>query len=160
MSRPSIPAPPLPHADDLPSLPIRTDDEVLERVRAIVGQGVRRQLWFLLLDERDCQLPVVIPMDIPPRPRPAPGEGIVDAATAIAEFLDLLLETAQAAKVVIVYERPGPAELRPADLAWLAHIAEVDARASAPLRALVVASSRRFRIVHSAQPRLDAVVTA
>jgi len=139
----------LPHAHELPALPVRTDEELLDRVQAIIRSGIRRQLWFLLLDERDCQLPVVMPMDIPVRPRPAPGEHLVDAATALAAFIDLLVETSHAAKVVIVYERPGAGELRPADLAWVAHLAEVDARAATPLRAVVMASARRFRVLHS-----------
>lgn len=140
------PMPSLPHADELQRLPLRSDEELLTRIRVLVQQALRRQLWFLLLDANDCQLPVVVPMDIPMRPESENPEGPAN----LAGFIDAIAEASGAASVVIVYERPGPADLRPADLAWTSMLAEVERLAATPLRGVVFVGSRRVRLLHSA----------
>ena len=142
-----MPTPRLPSADELPNLPLRTDEALLERVRALVQPALRRQLWFLLLDERDCQLPVLLPMDIPARPAPGETGGIADFAEALAEFLDAVAAAGAAASLVIVYERPGPAELRTADGVWFRFLGEVEALARTPIRALAFVAGRQVRLI-------------
>lgn len=104
-------------ADDLGSfdshLPLDSTPALDARVRQLVPCAVQRQLWLLLFDADDVQMPIMIPIgDLPLRTRTADGEGLV-------ELLSGLVREFQVASFVFVVERPGPAELRLSDRHWL-----------------------------------------
>jgi len=142
----------LPTAAELPELPVRSRAEILARVESIVERACRRQLWFLFFDAGDCQLPALVPMDIPARPEPAgPGASTEREVAAIASLLDEITDTTDAAWLVLVYERPGAAALRPEDSAWFAFLAEVADRTEMPVRAAVAVCGRRFRCIHAGE---------
>ncbi|ARC56833.1 hypothetical protein AS850_07055 [Frondihabitans sp. 762G35] len=74
---------------------------------------MQRQLWLLLLDADDVQLPVMVPLgDIPLRGGSADGEGLIEMLRSLArEFA--------AASFVFILERPGPPSPRYDDRLWL-----------------------------------------
>jgi hypothetical protein len=93
-------------------VPLTTDADVLERVQSLIGHGIRRQFWLMFLDEEHRQLPLLMPTDLPRRPRR-------DDAHRFGEFLSDLVEVVEASAVVLTYERPSSDELTETDLAWL-----------------------------------------
>jgi len=101
---------------------------------------MRRQLWVLLFDGQGRQLPLLVPVDIPPRPDPDDVEGF-------AGFLDSVVGLASAVETAIVYERPGGAALTAADRAWIGFLAEVRWRCPAWRRPLVLVHARGARLV-------------
>ncbi len=102
----------IPPADKLRGLPLLDDAAILERAATIVLGAFRRQAWFLLLDARRCQLPIIIPMDLPRRPDHDPVE-------AFGRMFQTLGTLEDVAEVIVVYERPGPGIVTADDLAWL-----------------------------------------
>jgi len=118
--------------------PLTTDDEIVERVGELVGAAIRRQVWLLLLDERDVQLPVLIPVDgLPPWPG---DEGHVFAR----HVADAVYDTA-VARVLVVWERPGRAALDDEDRAWAREIALGFARADLAVRGQLLSHDRGVR---------------
>ncbi|CAN5136125.1 hypothetical protein BH11ACT3_BH11ACT3_08270 [soil metagenome] len=99
-------------ASEAALVPLVSDDDVLERVTVLVGHGIRRQAWLMFLDDENRQLPLLMPTDLPRKPRR-------DDAHRFAEFLSDLVEVVDAAAVVLTLERPASEELTEADLAWL-----------------------------------------
>ncbi len=91
---------------------------------------------------------MLVPMDIPVRPERGRRVGF-DPVAAIARLLDELVEVEEAAEVVIVYERPGSAALRPEDSAWFEFLARVEEQAEARIRSVVFVGGRRFRVIHA-----------
>ncbi|MGN6125972.1 MAG: hypothetical protein ACTHON_05365 [Humibacter sp.] len=102
-------------AAEAAQLPLSTDDEIVERVGELVGAAIRRQVWLLLLDERDVQIPVLIPVgDLPPWPG--------DEGAVFARHLAEAVHNTAVAGVVVVWERPGGAALDDEDRAWAREI--------------------------------------
>jgi hypothetical protein len=108
----------IPDAADLHDLPLTTDDDVVERVRDLVGVAARRQFWLLLLDADDCQLPFVLPMaDYPPSPDDGAPEVVAGAGAQFARELG-------ASQVVVVWERRLSEVATPLDKAWARGVAD------------------------------------
>lgn len=105
-------------------LPIPTDHDVQDRVASLLECAVRRQWWTLYLDEDDVQFPILMPMagypDSPDEPAPECGT----AAALLANRLSVIVDEIGAAKLVFVWERPGPAESTEADRAWARALSE------------------------------------
>jgi hypothetical protein len=86
------------------------------RIAGLLPTAVVRQLWLLLFDSDDVQMPAMIPIgDLPLRQGDADGEGL-------AELLTTLDREFGVASYVFVLERPGPAEPSSDDRRWLAHL--------------------------------------
>ena len=93
-----------------------TDDDVRRRVASLIGPALRdRTLWLFLLDGDRRQSPVLVPVeDMPHLP-----DDVVDGLGCVLEGLLLELATdAGPGSVVLVWERLGPDDVLPADLAW------------------------------------------
>ena len=88
-----------------------TDDALLERARALLQQGVRRQIWLMFLDDEGRQLPLLMPIDVPRRPgaREAP---------ALARLLAELVDDFEASHVVVTLERRGRDLVSTSDAEW------------------------------------------
>jgi hypothetical protein len=113
--------------------PLTTDAQVQLRASQLVGRAVRRQLWIMLLDENDVQLPVIVPIDdLPPAP-----DGDLPFA--------YIVESTGAAAVFVVLERYGGEELTPADRAWAKHVRDGCAAASVRLRGILLSHRRGVR---------------
>jgi hypothetical protein len=119
---------------ELGDVPLDDPRALLERARTLVGRGLVRRMWLLLLDDERRQLPLLPQIDgFPVSP---------DAATpsALRTLLDRLGE--HAAHVAIVLERPGGAEPEPDDLAWADAIARASRGASAAVVGVLLAHGR------------------
>ncbi len=116
-----------PRASDATLLPLRSDPEVLDRVRALLGRAHRRQLWLMFLDHDDRQLPLLMPSDIPPRPEP--GD-----ARRLAAFIRDLVDELDARSVIVSLERRGRDELTELDREWLGMMRDAAAFAAVPMR--------------------------
>lgn len=98
--------------DRLIRTPVRTDDDVVQLVAAVVDGPVTRQCWVLFLDDRAVPVPFLIPIaDLPYEP----DEHVDDFASLVRD----IVEQIGAAAVVLVWERPGADRLFPADRAWV-----------------------------------------
>ncbi|GAA3600762.1 hypothetical protein [Agrococcus terreus] len=86
------------------------DAALLARARDLIGSGLVRRLWLLLLDDDGRQLPLLPQLDgIPVSP-----DG--QATMTIRSMLGTLAEVGSQA--VVVLERPGAPSASPDDLAW------------------------------------------
>jgi hypothetical protein len=98
--------------DDVADVSLSTDEALLERVRDLVEGAYRQQLWFMFLDEEDRQLPLLVPLDVPDRPRE-------EHSDPLAPFVASLVEEVRPRSVVVVLERPASDELTLGDREWL-----------------------------------------
>jgi hypothetical protein len=115
---------------DLP--PLTTDEEVLARVRSVVGAARTRRLWILFVDGDGRQSPVVVPIADVPRP---------DALGLVLRGLRAELVTDRGPGAVIVArERLGADTVLDADREWAAALAEVCRTAGVALRATVLST--------------------
>lgn len=128
----------IPHYEETLFEPLTTDAAVQSRVHDLIGCALRRQLWLMFIDERDCQLPVLMPADVPR----APGESDL---SRFAELLRQLVETVGAAGVVITLERAGGDELNGDDRTWFRLIHRAAELAEARLRGPLLAHSTGVR---------------
>ncbi|RIX31018.1 hypothetical protein [Amnibacterium setariae] len=129
-----------------PLLPLTTDADLVAMATDLVGTAIRRQTWLLLLDDEQRLAPVVVPMDGVP----------VDAdprhiATLAARLAELVESVPEAASIVLVWERPGGADVRMQEADWIAGLAATPA----PIRAQLVASDDG---VHLVDPAFAALV--
>ncbi|HSP75977.1 MAG TPA: hypothetical protein VLO31_07165 [Cryobacterium sp.] len=98
--------------------PVTTTAEARDRVADLVGHAISHQLWFMLLDARGRQIPLLIPVGgIPLRPEPG------DAAAMAAAVTELLAEHGPGGSVILTLERPGTAALTAPDQAWARELA-------------------------------------
>jgi hypothetical protein len=100
------------HFDDVSAVALETDDEIVARVRELVRNAIRHQVWLMFLNAERRQLPVIMPTDVPP----APDE---DDPTRIGAFIRELAGELEASTVVVTYERVGNDQLTDADRVWL-----------------------------------------
>ncbi|TFC97009.1 MULTISPECIES: hypothetical protein [Cryobacterium] len=93
--------------------PVTTTEQARERVLELVGHPTSHQLWFMLLDARGWQIPLLIPVGgIPLRPEPG---GVAVLASAVNQ---ILAEYGPGGSVILTLERPGTAALTAVDQAW------------------------------------------
>ncbi|KQQ94386.1 hypothetical protein ASF62_09735 [Leifsonia sp. Leaf325] len=119
-------------ADEATRRPITTDEQVLERVDALIGKAVRRQLWLLFIDAADRQIPLVIPMaDHPAAPYGGRAEML---ASRIAD----VVEKTGAAQIIVVWERRLRATSTEADRAWARELATACADVDVRIRAQLI----------------------
>lgn len=129
---------PTPRFDDVADISLTTDELLLDRIRELVGGAYRRQLWFMLLDDDDRQLPVLIPLDVPERPEPEHRVGFLPLLTGLVEELAV-------GSVAVILERPGPDTLSAGDRAWFAVLADASRGAGLRMRGPVLAHDHGFR---------------
>ena len=106
-----------PHFDDIRTIPLPTDRELIPHLQVMLEEALRRQVWIMFLDEQARPLPVLIPMDVAAEPHPR------DAADLVAALSCVLLDF-ENATLVITLERPGPAETMDRDRRWLRSLRE------------------------------------
>jgi hypothetical protein len=129
-----------------PLLPLSTDADLLAMANELVGPAVRRQTWMFILDEDDRMSPVVAPIDgIPVDADPADITLLGSRLAEVVEGVD------GAASVVLVWERPGTADVRMQEADWIAGLAAT----GAPIRAQLLSSDDG---VHLVDPAFAALV--
>jgi hypothetical protein len=83
------------------------------RIRQLVPCATERQLWLVMLDRDDVQLPVMIPIgDLAVRAEQVAAEGLADLLTTLTAELS-------PASFVFVAERPGSSAVTDDDRLWL-----------------------------------------
>jgi hypothetical protein len=102
----------IPTFDSVRDVPLTTDEEVAARLGLILATAIRRQIWFMFLDDDGQQLPVIIPSYVPARPRPREERGM-------ARFLKHAADEVGAATVIVTFERRAGTDLTDADRVWL-----------------------------------------
>jgi hypothetical protein len=121
---------------DLP--PLTTDEEVLARVRTVVGAARTRQLWILFVDGDGRQSPVVVPIaDVPHRPEP---RGLAGLTRVLRGLRGELVTDRGPGAVIVALERPGGNTVLDADREWAAALAEACRTAGVALRATVLST--------------------
>jgi hypothetical protein len=100
------------HFDADSLVPLRTDALIEERVRDIIGRAWCRQMWLLFLDANQIQLPLLIPVEsLPNLPE-------VESAVQVVDNIAELMAEIDAAELIVVWERDGPAAVSVQDAAW------------------------------------------
>ncbi|WIB61475.1 hypothetical protein DEJ13_06495 [Curtobacterium sp. MCLR17_007] len=98
--------------DRLERTAVRTDDDVVDLVVALLERPVRRQCWVLFLAPRGVPIQLVVPIaDLPYQP----DDHVDDFGALVAD----LVEQVDAADVVLAWERPGTRGLSPVDWEWV-----------------------------------------
>ena len=121
---------------DLP--PLTTDEEVLARVRMLVGAAVTDQLWILFVDGDGRQSPVLVPIsELPARPEP---HGLAALAGVLRGLRHELVTDRGPGAVIVTRERTGADTVLEADREWAAALAEVCRTAGVALRATVLST--------------------
>lgn len=129
-----------------PLLPIPTDADLLAAIHELVGPAIRRQTWLLTLDDEQRLGPVISRIDdVPVDPDPVAVDQLARMLQALCHEID------EVASVVLVWERPGDAEVRMQEADWIAGLAATDA----PIRAQLVSADDG---VHLVDPAFAALV--
>ncbi|MBF4577414.1 hypothetical protein [Frondihabitans sp. VKM Ac-2883] len=116
---------------------LRTRADLDERIRQLIPCATQRQLWLLLLDGDDVQMPVMVPIgDLPlwggsDVKGGADGEGLIELLRSVSDEF-------HAVSYVFVLERPGSAALDSDDVSWLEHLLTCGDRAGFTVRAAYV----------------------
>lgn len=131
-----------------PLLPMSTDADLLAMANDLVGPALRRQLWMFTLDDDERLGPLVSQIDdVPVDADPAHVERLAET------FRFIVREVEQASSVLLVWERPGSADVRMQEADWIAGLAATDA----PIRAQMVASDDGVHLVDPAFAVLVAI---
>lgn len=130
-------------AEQAASEPLLTDEHIRARVADLLGTAYRRQVWLLFLDDRDVQLPMLLPIaDYPPAPGDA-AHRLADAASAIAREIG-------AAAIVVVWERRLGEQATRADTAWASRLAACLDERSVRVRAQLLCHRGGVRLLDPA----------
>lgn len=113
-------------------VPLTSDILIEERVRDLIGRANQRQLWLLFIDERNMQLPLIVPIDqLPSDPDPI-------ATSAVVDNVVQLMDDIGAVGLILVWERYGQSQLNRQDLAWARSLATACVDARVGLRAMLL----------------------
>jgi hypothetical protein len=103
-------------ASDLLATPVITDQDVLDRVAAIIDPAARRgrTLWLFFLDTEGSQANLVVPVDdVPERP----SAGLIGNVCYVAS--EAIAQSPPGTSVVITLSRPGTIRLTDSDRHFL-----------------------------------------
>jgi hypothetical protein len=126
---------------DLP--PLTTDEEVLARVRLLVGTACAHQLWIMFVDGDGRQSPVIVPIaDLPRRPD---HRGLAGLARVLRGLRDELATERGPGAVIVTRERTGDDAVLAADREWAAALADVCRTAGVALRATFLSTPSGVR---------------
>ena len=127
-----------PHYEDTVIQPLASDPLIEQRIAALVGRACSRQLWFLFVDGKNVQLPLIIPVSDPPvLPDPSVPQ-LVDNIVQAGESIG-------AHSVIVVLERYAGSQFSPADKAWAGALDTAFGHTALHMRAVLVSHSRGVR---------------
>ncbi len=101
-----------PHLNLVRNFPLPTSAELVTHLQSRLEPAVTRQLWVALLDEHDCPLPTLVPIDVDAEPS-------LDLADGLAEMLYCLSLDFPGASLVLTLERPGTPAVVDRDRRWM-----------------------------------------
>jgi hypothetical protein len=126
-----------PAAAELLAVPVITDDDVLNRVSAVISPAARRHraLWLFFLQEDGIQANLIVPIDeVPERPDAALVANVCRVAS------ESIAQTASLVSVIITFSRPGTPLPTAADLRLLRALRQGAAKHATPVRLLCLAT--------------------
>ena len=126
--------------EDTREHPLTTDEQVLDRAKLLLGTAMRRQLWFMFLDGDNIQLPLLMPTDVPRTPDNADP-------TQLARFIRGVVDTADAAVIIVALERRGSDEITSDDRAWFQLVRQACVMIELPQRGPLLCHTRGVRWV-------------
>jgi hypothetical protein len=98
--------------DRLERTAVRTDDDVVDLVVALLDAPIRRQCWVLFLGDRGLPVHLLMPVaDLPYQP----DEHVEDFGALVEDVVTQVGAT----QVVLAWERPGSTGLFPVDWEWV-----------------------------------------
>lgn len=123
--------------------PLRSDEEILQHAERLIGRAARRQCWLMPLDADDRTIPVLLPITGLPRVPTA------EEVEGFRERLGGFVEALEAARLILVFERPGPAALAEGEQRWLRGLYEEgeQPRLAPPVRALLLSHDDGVRLL-------------
>jgi hypothetical protein len=136
-------------APELLVVPVITDQDVLDRVGAIVEPAARqhRTLWLFFLELDGTQANLVVPIDdIPERPEAAVVANVCYVAS------ESIAQAPRLFSVVIALSRPGTMRRTESDRHFLRALQHGAARHSTPVRMLVLATPEGVRELGPVKP--------
>jgi hypothetical protein len=136
-------------APELLAIPVITDDDVLERVAAIVDPAARRHrtLWLFFLEGDGTQANLVVPVDdVPERP----DAGLVGNLCYVAS--ESIAQAPRLRSVVITLSRPGTAHRTDSDRHFLRTLQHGASRHATPVRMLCLATPEGVRELGPVKP--------
>lgn len=121
----------------IPDQPLEDDTALLAFAR-FLHDGVtprRRTLWFVLLDGERRPLPVIVPVDL------VPHEPDALLVNNLGRAWNEILQGEPGASILLMLERPGPADASFEDLAWRAALRATAAGHGLTLAAFFLATA-------------------
>lgn len=122
-------------------LPLSTPERIEGRVLSLIGRATRREIWFLFVNHRDTQLPIILPLEDHPS-LPAAGD-----PARFTRMLSHVGEATGAAGVIVVIERYADPRLSPSDLAWASTLHAAAVESTLILRGMLLSHARGVRWV-------------
>ena len=133
---------------ELGDIPVDDDASLLERARSVIGAGLERRLWLLLIDADGLLVPRLTLIDATPvTPEAA-------AVPALRRLIGGVVETG--CSVAVVLERPGPRRPSPDDGAWHDVLRRAGEAHPGALRAVLLAHSGGVDLLTPAVPAASA----
>jgi hypothetical protein len=129
-------------ASALLAVPLITDQDVLDRVDALVGPSAsdRRTLWLFFVSPEGTQANLVVPIDdVPERP----SAGLISNVCYIAS--EALKQAGPGGSVVITLSRPGTSRLTESDRHFLRALQRGAHTHDTSVRMLCLATSQGVR---------------
>ena len=127
-----------PHYEDTVTQPLTSDLIIEQRIAALVGRACRRQLWFLFVDGKNVQLPLIIPVSDPPVMPDRTVAQLVGNIVQAGESMD-------AHSVIVVLERFAGSQFSLADKAWAGALDRAFGDTGLHMRAVLVSHSHGVR---------------
>jgi len=146
---PSVPPVSRPPASDLLASPVISDQDVLDRVAAIIDPAPRRHrtLWLFFLDAAGSQANLVVPIDdVPERPAAAMVSNVCYIAS------EALTQCEPGGSVVITLSRPGTATLTDSDRHFLRALQHGASTHATSVRMLCLATTAGIRELGPVSP--------
>jgi hypothetical protein len=119
--------------------PLPTDSDLQRLLGDLLRSAVRRQLWFIFMDEDHRVAGPLMPCadlpDDPYEPTETADLGTHPVSVVLARRLSMIGEVVGASRVVLVWERTGAASLTANDREWARALADGCREVGMPLRA-------------------------
>lgn len=133
--------------DQIRDVALTSDEDVLSLVADLLERATRRQGWLLFLDARRCPIPLLLPVDLPRRPRSEDGR-------AFARFLNEVVAEVGAGAWIFALERRGDDVVTETDRVWLRVAGDAAAGCDRPLRGPLLVHDTGVRWI-GAQDRVE-----
>ncbi len=102
----------IPSYDSVRGIPLLSNDEIMDRIDALLEPTTHPHVWLMFLDERSRQLPALMPYEVPVRAK-------LEHCAFFAELVREVGESVGARRAFLTFERPGSWVVTARDRRWL-----------------------------------------